>query len=113
MRSLQGPVAIPRLPRDWDARAAALGPGLVIVTSGESARLEARAASMLAQLEPRGVAIRHLRPRDAAHLRACALTPGAAYAVSRNGRYLGGAELDADDLLRAALGCGPDAYSPS
>lgn len=109
MKSLHGPVAMPRLPGDWTARAAALGPGLVIVTSGESARLEARAAFLLAQLGPRGVAIRHLRARDATELRACALTPGGAYAVSCNGRYLGGPELDADDLLRAALGCAPEA----
>lgn len=102
-RILQGPVALPRLPRDWAARAHALGPGLVIQTSGESASLEAHAQAMVAALAPRGVAIRHQRARDAAHLRATALTPGAVYAVSCDGRHLGGPELGADDLLRAAL----------
>ncbi len=102
-RILQGPVALPRLPRDWTARARALGPGLVIQTSGESAPLEARAQAMVDALAPRGVAIRHQRARDPAQLRAHAITPGAVYAVSCDGRHLGGPELEADDLLRAAL----------
>lgn len=113
MRVLHGPVAMPRLPRDWAGRARDLGPGLVIVTSGESAPLEARAQALRMELAPRGVAIRHIRACDGPDLRARALTPGAAYAVSCDGRHLGGAELGADDLLRAALGCGAGDYSPS
>ena len=112
-RVLQGPVAMPRLPGDWAARAQALGSGLVIQTSGESAGLDARAQAMVAELAPRGVAIRHLRAKDGADLRARAITPGAAYAISCDGRLLGGAELGPDDLLRAALASTARAQSPS
>ena len=108
VRVLHGPVSLPSLPGDWAARARRLGPGLVIQTSGESAVLEARARALVAALGPRGVAIRHQRAADAADLRATAITPGAAYAVACDGRYLGGPDLGAADLLRAAL-CGADA----
>lgn len=98
-RVLQGPVSLPRLPGDWAARAQAMGPGLVIQTSGESAALDARAQAIVAALAVRNVAARHLRVKDAADLRAHAITPGAAYAISCDGRYLGGAELGPADLL--------------
>ncbi|MEY3005196.1 MAG: hypothetical protein RLZZ491_2372 [Pseudomonadota bacterium] len=103
-RVVQGPVSLPALPQDWAARAARLGPGLVIQTSGESAPLEARARGMVSALAPRGLAIRHVTAANGAAVRATAVAPGAAYAVSCDGRYLGGPELEVDDLLRAALG---------
>jgi hypothetical protein len=103
-RVLQGPVSLPRLPQDWEARAQAMGPGLVILTSGESVTLEARAEAMVAAIAGRGVSIRHLRFSDAADLRARAIRPGAAYAITCDGRYLGGPELTVEDLFRAAVG---------
>jgi hypothetical protein len=52
-RVLMGPVDLPRFPRDWRARAAALGPGPVIQTTGESGTTEARAAGICARGPPR------------------------------------------------------------
>ncbi|NKX43631.1 hypothetical protein [Roseicyclus persicicus] len=113
-RILQGPLALPRLPQDWAMRAAALGPGVVIQTTGESATLEARARAVTAALAPHGVRVRHDRATCAEETRCCAVRPGAAYAVVLDGRYLGGPELGPEGILRAALGAvGPEAYSPA
>jgi hypothetical protein len=102
-RILQGPMALPQLPRDWDQRAAALGPGLVIQTTGESAALEARARAVIAALAAQGIAVRHDRLTRAEDVRARAVRPGAVYAAACDGRWLGGPELGPEALLRAAL----------
>jgi hypothetical protein len=100
---LQGPMALPSLPSDWARRAAALGKGLVIQTTGESRRLEAQARDTITALAARGIPVLHDRLHDPEDLRARAVSPGAAYAVTCGGRVIGGAELGPEDLLRAVL----------
>lgn len=103
-RVLQGPLILPRLPSDWQARAAALGPGLVIQTTGESAALERRAESVVEDLRALGISVRRDRMCDAASARSRAVCPGAAYAVIHEGRYVGGQEMGADALLALVRG---------
>ncbi|MHA7888484.1 hypothetical protein [Roseicyclus sp.] len=110
---LQGPLALPGLPRDWAQRAAGLGPGLVIQTTGESGHLEQLARDRVAALAARGVAVRHDRLTDPESLRVRALGPGAVYTVACGGRVIGGAELGPDDMLRAVAGGAAPAQSPS
>jgi hypothetical protein len=97
-RILQGPVAVPRLPTDWTLRAASLGPGVVVQTTGESAALEARARDITAHLAMLGHAARHDRLGDAAAAQARAVRPGAAYSVVINGQIAGGAGLSVDAI---------------
>lgn len=94
-RILQGPVAVPRLPTDWDRRAQNLGPGVVLQTTGESSVLEARAHHILTALAARGYTARHDRLTDAAAAQARAVRPGAAYSVVIDGRVAGGVMLSA------------------
>lgn len=101
-RVLQGPMALPRLPGDWAARGRALGPGVVIQTTGESAALEARAAASLTALAARGVAARHDRLPDAETLRARAVRPAVPYSVVLDGVVIGGPELSPDEILKRA-----------
>jgi hypothetical protein len=110
---LHGPLALPSLPANWELRAAAIGAGLVIQTTGESLRLEAAARSTVDALAARGIAVRVDRLVDAEDVRSRALCPGAAYTVACGGRVLGGAELGPGELLRAVR-CGANAgQSPS
>ena len=108
-RILHGPVALPRLPSDWGLRAAALGPGVVIQTTGESRRLERLAAARVSALQRRGRTARHLRLRDADAARNGAIRPAAAYAVACDGRLLGGPEVS----LSRMLGLSADAVAPA
>lgn len=108
-RILQGPLALPGLPVAWAARGAALGPGVVIQTTGESARLEARARTVVAGLRARGIAARQDRLADAASVQALAVRPAAAYSAVVDGRIAGGPELSVTALARLAA----PAHSPS
>jgi hypothetical protein len=112
-RILHGPVALPRLPSDWGLRAAALGPGLVIQTTGESRRLERLASARVAALRRRGIAARHLRPCDSEAARSGAIRPAAAYAVACDGRLLGGPEVSMAEMLRLSAAADVSAHSPS
>lgn len=103
-RVLQGPHAFPSFPADWDARGAALGPGLVIQTTGESTPLEARARFLCAALEGRAIAVRHERLTSPAVVQNRAARPSATFSVHMDGAYLGGPELTPDDLLAAVFG---------
>ncbi len=100
---LQGPLALPCFPRDWVPRAAGVGSGLVIQTTGESRRLEAVARNTVDALSARGVPVRLDRLTDPESVRTRALCPGSAYTVACGGRVIGGAELGPEDLLRAVL----------
>lgn len=100
-RILQGPLGLPHLPRDWDRRAAAMGPGVTIQTTGECAALEGRARTMLSALEALRIPARHDRPQDAADLRARAVRPDAVYSVVVDGHCLGGPEVTLDLILDA------------
>jgi hypothetical protein len=110
---LQGPVALPHLPPDWAMREAALGPGLVIQTSGESYALEARARDMTRLLSAQNVVARHDRVADADSLRARAVRPAAAYSVVLDGQTIGGPELSVDMLLERVRAGLPRDQSPS
>lgn len=98
-RILQGPMALPRLPTDWDRRAAALGPGVVVQTTGESALLDIRARAIIASLVAQGCAARHDRLTDAAAAQARAVRPGAAFSVVIDGCVAGGVDLSASAIL--------------
>jgi hypothetical protein len=106
-RVLQGPVALPRFPVDWRARAAALGPGPVIQTSGESRRTEARARRICALAEDAGVTVRrdHLTTPDQARHRA--VSPGATFSAVLDGTRIGGLDLSDTELVRALAGQRP------
>lgn len=112
-RVLQGPLALPHLPRDWTIRAAATGPGVTIQTTGESAPLERRAERICAALGGSGVAARHERLPDADRARSCAIDPAGAYAVSVEGRHVGGAAVTTGDILGHLAAAGGTGQSPS
>jgi hypothetical protein len=110
---LQGPMALPRLPRDWALRAAALGRGLVIQTSGESYGLERQARDIMGLLSAQGIPARHERFANSDTLRARAVRPAAAYSVVLDGQVIGGPELSAAVLLERMGGGLPRDQSPS
>ncbi len=105
-RVLHGPTLLPRFPRDWKARAASLGPGSVIQTTGESAALERRAARLCAWAAERGLAVRRDRLSDPDRARARSVSPGATFSAVHEGERVGGAELDDSEIL-AAFGAVP------
>ncbi|MDG4648534.1 hypothetical protein P6F26_08760 [Roseibacterium sp. SDUM158017] len=90
---LQGPAPLPSFPRDWLARAASLGPGAVIQTTGESQALETRAARLCTRAAERGMRIRRQRPSNPDEARARAVSPGATFSFVLDGRRIGGAEM--------------------
>ena len=98
-RILQGPLSLPHLPRDWAARAAALGPGVTIQTTGECTALEDRARRMLSALDALRIPARQDRLADASGLRARAVRPGAVFSVVVDGRLIGGPEVTLDAIL--------------
>jgi hypothetical protein len=98
-RVLQGPLSLPHLPRDWEARAAALGPGVTIQTTGECTALEDRARRMLSALDALRIPARQDRPSDAQTLQARAVRPGAVFSVVVDGRLIGGPEVTLDQIL--------------
>lgn len=108
-RILQGPLALPHLPRDWDARAKALGPGVVIQTTGECRALADRARRMLSGLSALRIPARHDCPADASALRRRAVRPDAVYSVIVDGQVIGGPEVTLDMILDRLGG----AQSPS
>lgn len=57
-RVLQGPVELPRLPQDWRARAARLGPGLVIQSIGHSDSQQKKAEDLLSRGREAGLPVR-------------------------------------------------------
>jgi len=111
-RVLQGPQVLPFLPTDWTQRAAALGPGVVIQTTGESAGLEARAEDTVARVMAQGQRARHDRLAGPDQVRARAVRPGAVYSVVIDGVVAGGPELTVEAIL-ALLRRGAPGQSPS
>jgi hypothetical protein len=101
-RVLHGPMSLPRFPRDWLARAAATGPGPVIQTTGESQKLETRAARLTARAAEGGIRVRRDRFSGPHEARARAVSPGATFSVLLDGIRLGGTEL-ADAAILAAF----------
>lgn len=98
---LCGPVNLPSFPRDWTARAASIGPGPVIQTTGECPALEARVDRIRARAAATGIFVRHdaLRSPEAARFRA--VSPGATFSALLDGVRIGGAELaDAQIISR-------------
>ena len=108
-RVLQGPLALPQLPRDWDARAKALGPGVVIQTTGESCALEDRARRILGALSALRIPARHDRLLESCDLHLRAVRPDVVYSVVVNGQVIGGPEVTLDVILDRLIG----AQSPS
>ncbi len=102
-RILQGPVSLPSLPRDWVARAASLGAGLVLQSTGELAGSEARAIRLEALLAAHGMCLRHDRLRDGRDVRHRAVAPAPCFSIVLDGVRLGGPELTDAQILAAAL----------
>ncbi|MCU4653949.1 hypothetical protein N8I71_13980 [Roseibacterium sp. SDUM158016] len=100
-RILQGPVAMPRFPRDWKARGASLGPGCILQTTGESPALETRAARLVARAAEAGIVVRRDRLTCPEQARARAVSPGATFSVICEGVRLGGAEMSDTEILAA------------
>lgn len=98
---LQGPMTLPRFPRDWRARAAALGPGVTIQTTGESTVLEARALCLAAKAAAAGVPVRRVRLSDPRAARQKAVSPGALFSVVRDGRRVAGPDSTDAEILDA------------
>ncbi|WP_375551806.1 hypothetical protein [Rhodophyticola porphyridii] len=90
---LHGPISLPRLPQDWTRRAACLGPGLVIQSTGLSVQLEARAQSLLDRARKAGLAARHDRLETAHAARTRSVSPVALFSV-----VLDGAVIPSDGL---------------
>jgi len=97
---LQGPLPLPRFPRDWELRTAAIGPGIVLQTTGESAALEAQAEGVFRDITSRGLPVRYDRLTEPQMAQARAVAPSALYSVIYNGVRLGGPELSSADILR-------------
>ncbi len=100
-RVLHGPVTLPRFPRDWKARAARLGAGPVIQTTGESQALEARAEGLCARAARLGLDVRRERLVDPGEARSRAVSPGATFSVLGGGTRIGGAEFSDAQILDA------------
>lgn len=90
---LQGPLDLPRLPHDWCARAAALGPGAVVQTTGESCTLERRAWLLIKAAAARGVSVRREILSDPDTARARAVSPSALFSVVVDGQRIAGPEM--------------------
>jgi len=90
VRVLQGPVALPQLARDCAERAARLGPGLVVQTTGEATALAARAERVLRVARRWGLPARLERFQTAADTQAHAVNPAALFGVWRDGVQIGG-----------------------
>lgn len=106
-RVLVGPTALPRFPRDWRARAASLGPGPVIQTSGESSVTEARADAICALAQDAGLKVARDRLTTPELARHRAVSPGATFSAVMDGRRVGGMELTNAELLAAFAGHSP------
>ncbi|MBY6202465.1 hypothetical protein KUV65_13895 [Maritalea mobilis] len=102
-RVLHGPWPLARLPRDWQTRAALLGAGPVLQTTGESMALEARATRLIEAAAARGIVLRHDKLMDPESARHRAVYPAAVFSVLRDGVRIGGAEMP-DAAILAALG---------
>jgi hypothetical protein len=100
---LTGPVALPRFPRDWKARASALGPGPVIQSTGESQKIETRAARLCARAAADGLQVRRDRLTTPEQARGRAVSPDTSFSVVMDGVRLGGAEMS-DAAILAAFG---------
>lgn len=107
-RILQGPLSLPRLPDDWARRAEALGPDVVVQTTGQIAGADAWAEALVADLQAHGLAARHDRLATAHQARHRAVHPGAVCSVVADGVWLGGREITAA-VIRAKMAGGPAA----
>jgi hypothetical protein len=85
---LQGPVALPRLPRNWKRRRAALGPGLVVQDTGHCPHQSGRAQTLLSLAEEAGLNARIDRLHSAEEARARLAAPGALFCVGYDGEVI-------------------------
>lgn len=85
---LQGPISLPRIPKDWALRAERLGPGLVVQSTGLSSDLEARAEALLGLARAAGLVARHERLDSAQAARTRAVTPSALFSVVLDGEVI-------------------------
>lgn len=97
-RILHGPMAIPRLPDDFAARAARLGAGVVVQTTGELAETARRIAALRAAMGDVPVTVDRLTDADCVRHRA--VRAGAGYSVVLDGRVLGGPDVTEAEILR-------------
>lgn len=85
---LQGPMALPRLPRDWGMRTAALGSGLVIQTTGHCVDQTARGEALLAWSRAQGLSARMERLETAREARDRLAAPGTLFCVVLDGEVI-------------------------
>lgn len=96
---LTGPLPLPQFPTDWAARAASLGPGVVVQTTGECAGEVARIARLERMAARRGGALRVDR-LTAPHLsQHRAVGPCPIFSVVVDGQWRGGTELSDEEIL--------------
>lgn len=100
-RILQGPMALPRLPRDWGMRSAALGPGLVIQNAQHCPDQTARATALLSSAREAGLLARldTIDTADAARRRLAA--PGTLFCVALDGEILDTGQGTAEEIWQA------------
>jgi hypothetical protein len=98
-RVLYGPMDLPHFPRDWRARAAALGPDPVIQTTGESGATERRAARLVERAAGAGIRVCRDRLSTPDLSRHRAVSPGATFSVVAGARRVGGLELSDEEIL--------------
>ncbi len=101
-RVLHGPMALPRLPQDWAARAARLGAGVVLQTTEEPLGWSARVNRIDALLWAHGIPLRVDRLRDGPDVQARAVAVDAAFSVVVDGVRVGGADMTDAAILAAA-----------
>jgi hypothetical protein len=104
---LYGPIELPHFPNDWRARAAELGAGPVIQTTGESGTTEERASRICALADEAGVSICRDRLTTPERARHRAVSPGASFSALIDGVRVGGLELSDEELLAALVGHSP------
>ena len=90
---LSGPVPLPWLPQNWQARRAALGPGLVVQCLARSPERLDFARDLVARAKTLGLSARVDLIETAGAARDRLVTPGAPFSVLLNGEHMDAAQL--------------------
>lgn len=88
MHALYGPMALPRLPRNWRLRARSLGRGLVVQDTGHCPDQTQRAETLLARAREAGFPARIDSLTDAASARRQLAAPGTLFCVVLDGQVI-------------------------
>ncbi len=88
MRVLHGPIALPQLPQNWAARAAALGAGLVVQSGGQCDERRQLAENLIERAEDAGLSARIDHLRTAEEARARLVRPDTLFAAILDGEVI-------------------------